>query len=706
MAVSTPSLSLDIGGGSGWILDHLMYPPSYQLPLRSMWELNAPGGELQVHQQHWAPGKATGIGTFHIDHRPDVGSSRASQQRSRGISHRGISPRGRSSPSPSHVLTRAAIPPSPPSLLAQQSSIETGEEYVAVRSRSVLRLTTTTTTTKALMHANIMHRLTTTTPISQGALPLPNLIAFVRECLPINLAEVRFSDGLTVLDYLKDIESKRRREVFGVLVRLGVPLQDGGRASSSYPERVELGSVLDQWIQVTLGHDRDAESLYTQVFVGVRHWIMISALSTEPLDKTSGLALINTLYPPVMTEVPSRYITAAVLQEYRNGFIQSMRDVEHYGVQSLEGLKRHGIPTKQGNVGDVTESMTNYSEEIGWPFVSETVEKYLQSAQRQIEECSSIIGVESVLQQAEEAKKRNKAKVHSGSSFSSSFSSGNRRPSTSSGGSSSTRTRGGSLRQNKPLPPSPGDYHHQYGSSPFSSSPVGPPPHASSSSNSPITNTNPSQVPFGHITSTPVPVTPRAAIPSKPSGAFEKFVGGLRKFSIGSSSSGGSRSRSRSRSRGKSKDDSDVGVIQSSPTPMPPSYHLPGTGITTPSSSGIASRRNFTDPSHEPPRIPSSSRTPTPSDDRKPEHQPGPIARTLKKMRSTPAFGIGGRGDIGSSSNRKLGGGGGVGGGGAGGAGGGGQGGPIPAFNIDEEARKKAINKALNRGQPVSVFED
>ncbi len=234
MTTSTPSLSLDVSNGYAWIADHLMTSPStYQMPLRAMWELNAPGGELSTRHQRHHPGST-----------PGTPSSRSGS----GISHEGISSYEEEDASARSSSSATSFTPSTLSSLRDPRD------------------------TLATLHANVMQHFTTTTTTSPGAnMPLTTITNFVREALPGELRQVRFSEGLTCLDFLREIETKRRREWAGVRIRLGVPPDQGGRAS--YTERVEDGSPVDAWIQAMTEKEQDAESLYSQVYVGVRHWV-------------------------------------------------------------------------------------------------------------------------------------------------------------------------------------------------------------------------------------------------------------------------------------------------------------------------------------------------------------------------------------------------------------------------------------------------
>ena len=71
------------------------------------------------------------------------------------------------------------------------------------------------------------------------------------------------------MDYLKDLEVRRRREVVAALDRLGVERDDIGQKEvlgKKYP------GVL-RWVLGIEEKERRIEALYSQVYVGLRQWV-------------------------------------------------------------------------------------------------------------------------------------------------------------------------------------------------------------------------------------------------------------------------------------------------------------------------------------------------------------------------------------------------------------------------------------------------
>jgi hypothetical protein len=199
------SAAANEGAAYPWILEHLLaYPGSYEIPLRTMYTLNA---NTQTQQQQ-----------------------------------------NQSDPLPSST---SAVP---------------GNAFLAQRKDEQHNLATATAA--AQLRANLMSHISQL-PSQPCSLPPSFVTSFVRRCFPPDLDQVDFPQALTALDYLKDLEVRRRREVVAALDRLGVDRADLG-------ERAVLGrkypGVL-RWVVGIEDKERKVEALYTQVFLGLRRWV-------------------------------------------------------------------------------------------------------------------------------------------------------------------------------------------------------------------------------------------------------------------------------------------------------------------------------------------------------------------------------------------------------------------------------------------------
>ena len=111
-------------------------------------------------------------------------------------------------------------------------------------------------------------------PSQPFSLPPSFITSFVRRCFSEELCLVDFTQALTALDYLKDFENRRKRELTAVLHRLGVSrealLRQDDELHRKYPG-------LSEWYISMGDKERKVEALYTQVYIGLRRWVSILA---------------------------------------------------------------------------------------------------------------------------------------------------------------------------------------------------------------------------------------------------------------------------------------------------------------------------------------------------------------------------------------------------------------------------------------------
>lgn len=238
-------------------------------------------------------------------------------------------------------------------------------------------------------------------PSQPTSLPPSFITSFARRCFPPDLMRVDFPQALTGLDYLKDLETRRRREVAAAMSRLAIDRTtldlDTASLSDRYP------GVL-QWVKSIEEKERKVEALYTQVYVALRRWIMINELSLLPYNKHNCVAMLNTLYPPVNSTQPTSKLTPEVLKGQRDGFFKYILSVEKNGPRMLSNLMQQGRAAGEDN---------------GWPAVTRTLAMYLQLANSIITECVDIVDVEDVSPRnhRDSGGSRTGRKVDSGVSF-------------------------------------------------------------------------------------------------------------------------------------------------------------------------------------------------------------------------------------------------------------------------------------------------
>ncbi|KAF2173798.1 hypothetical protein M409DRAFT_48722 [Zasmidium cellare ATCC 36951] len=248
-------------------------------------------------------------------------------------------------------------------------------------------------------------------PNQVAALPPSFITSFVQRCFPSELTHVDFPQALTGLDYLKDLETKRRREVASAFDRLDIDrdaLAQDAKLAERYP------GVL-QWVESMEMKERKVDTLYTQVYIGLRRWILINELSLQPFNKHNCVAMLNTLYPPMgMKTQPTTKLTEPVLKSQRDGFFKYIQAVEKSGTRILNNLMQQGKRDQDEN---------------GWAAVTRTLSMYLQLANSVINECGAVCHPQDVSPQRkrDSNQSRHQRKADSGISFTSNA---EQRPST------------------------------------------------------------------------------------------------------------------------------------------------------------------------------------------------------------------------------------------------------------------------------------
>jgi hypothetical protein len=107
-------------------------------------------------------------------------------------------------------------------------------------------------------------------PLQPFSLPPAFVTSFVRRCFTEDICLVDFTQALTALDYLKDLETRRKRELTLALRRLGVDkeaLDNIGDASIRNSPKVVA------WVLNMQAKEKKVEAYYTQMYIGIRRWV-------------------------------------------------------------------------------------------------------------------------------------------------------------------------------------------------------------------------------------------------------------------------------------------------------------------------------------------------------------------------------------------------------------------------------------------------
>jgi len=100
------------------------------------------------------------------------------------------------------------------------------------------------------------------------------------------IMKVDFPQALTALDYLKDLETRRRREVAAALQRLGV---ESGTLSSEVDGTLRKCTGIASWVHEAEEKEKTIDALYTQLYIGLRRWV------SQPKRPTSLIRLLTWL---------------------------------------------------------------------------------------------------------------------------------------------------------------------------------------------------------------------------------------------------------------------------------------------------------------------------------------------------------------------------------------------------------------------------
>lgn len=247
--------------------------------------------------------------------------------------------------------------------------------------------------------ASLLHQITQL-PSQPCSLPPAFINSFLRRCFPRELNLVDFPQALTALDYLKDMEFRRRRDHEAALSRLGIG------AFEVTGELVGFEQCIKDWASQMEMHERKIEALYSNLYVALRRWVLINELMIAPFSRQNCLAMLNTLYPPANASQPTTKLTPDILRRQREGFFSYIQAVERKGPTVLRPLM---------------EQNRNEGDDHGWPKVRDILDKYLRVAMMLIEQYGQVTSASSMVtaHREQEERRKRKEKGDSGVSFAS-----------------------------------------------------------------------------------------------------------------------------------------------------------------------------------------------------------------------------------------------------------------------------------------------
>lgn len=110
-------------------------------------------------------------------------------------------------------------------------------------------------------------------PHQPVALPVSYLTSFLRRAFPPELLEVDFSSGMTAVDYLRDLEQRRRHEVNECMQRLGIDRSDMEQ-NLSHPRH---SASIRTWANRVYKKSLKIDGVYSHVYMALRRWVCYSS---------------------------------------------------------------------------------------------------------------------------------------------------------------------------------------------------------------------------------------------------------------------------------------------------------------------------------------------------------------------------------------------------------------------------------------------
>lgn len=109
-------------------------------------------------------------------------------------------------------------------------------------------------------------------PQQPSSLPPAFVTSFLERCFPMQLEFVDFPQSLTALDYLKDLEMRRRKELAYALQRHGID-RNVLETAQSAEDLEKWYPVIADWVCTLEQKEKKADKLYTQLYVALRRWV-------------------------------------------------------------------------------------------------------------------------------------------------------------------------------------------------------------------------------------------------------------------------------------------------------------------------------------------------------------------------------------------------------------------------------------------------
>ncbi|RDL33856.1 uncharacterized protein BP5553_08224 [Venustampulla echinocandica] len=184
--------------------------------------------------------------------------------------------------------------------------------------------------------------------------------------------EVDFGQALTCLDYLRDLELSRRTALREVAERLNIKEDSWRSVLQEEPEAYA-------WVSSVQLQELEIEKYYAAIFVDLRIWTMVHELQYEPFYKPNVLAMLNTLFPPSLKDMPNDRVDIKTLNKYRSTFYGHILAVEAQG---------------SAIVKDFIDKLLSPDTKHSWPETRNNLVAYIELAEKMITQAKEISGME------------------------------------------------------------------------------------------------------------------------------------------------------------------------------------------------------------------------------------------------------------------------------------------------------------------------
>ncbi|CAG7921682.1 unnamed protein product [Penicillium olsonii] len=318
MSQDRESLEPADGSALTWIFDHcLRYSDSYEISLRTAFELNRQAVNM-----------------------PAMGTAASDRSRSSSVFSR------------NSAFSKATASTRSSASSYETNPYDTNAEFRACLTRTVSEL-----------------------PSQPCSLPPSFIVSFVRRTFTLDLCNVDFKVALACLDYLKSLQGRWKKEINDAFRRLHINPKDVQEPEHSEVARNFPGVL--EWYKEISQKARLIDFMYTQVYIGLRRWILINEIMLEPFNKANCLALLNTLLPPVRygSDGPTQKLTPKNLENHRNNFFYIIASYEK-NPAVLHDVMHQGV--RPGDTGNA------------WPALHDTFDRYLSAVMEMIDECALV----------------------------------------------------------------------------------------------------------------------------------------------------------------------------------------------------------------------------------------------------------------------------------------------------------------------------